>query len=267
MVVVAPSALYNFADSAEERIPGQRRNRSTQKKEARSVLDVVRGLTSMSAKQLGAVSHLLPPGGMEAVGIAAKLPRSNQGRKRQEALVAKMLRGQLTDPQIEKLQEAVSIATQSRGIFEDGDVSGLVESWREGLLGEDQEVIAEVYGYPVAWAPDHQQLRSLVRQCKEALEEEEQQRQAAEALVASDQASPTGSSSGSDGEGGESGGEGAAEAAAEAAADAAAVAGGPPRRRKGGKAPEPKSRPLVRSLGKLLKPLALRVVAERDAQA
>ncbi len=50
---------------------------------ARKVLDVVRGLTIMTSKQLAAVSHLLPPGTVEAVGLAARLPRSNQvGRAR-----------------------------------------------------------------------------------------------------------------------------------------------------------------------------------------
>ena len=70
---------------------------------ARDTLDVVRGLVGMTTKQINAVEHLLPPGGLEAVAIAAKLPRSNQGRKRQEALVAKMLRGQLTEGQLAKL--------------------------------------------------------------------------------------------------------------------------------------------------------------------
>lgn len=39
---------------------------------------MVRGLTIMTNKQLAAVSHLLPPGTIEAVGLAARLPRSNQ---------------------------------------------------------------------------------------------------------------------------------------------------------------------------------------------
>lgn len=43
-------------------------------------MSIVVGLANMSAKQLGAVSHLLPPGTVEAIGIAAKLPRSNQVR-------------------------------------------------------------------------------------------------------------------------------------------------------------------------------------------
>ncbi|PNH11723.1 hypothetical protein TSOC_001433 [Tetrabaena socialis] len=84
-------AMYNFAEVSVERNPGERR-KGFLKREARVVLETVRGLTSMTSKQLSAVTHLLPPGTLEGVGIAAKLPRSNQGRKRQEALVAKMLR-------------------------------------------------------------------------------------------------------------------------------------------------------------------------------
>ncbi len=133
---------------------------------------MVKGLTAMNTKQLAAVGHLLPPGAPEAVGIAARLPRYNQvklikllwldalcrlchvrhmrcealttrvsgatqGRRRQELTVAKMLRGQLQDGQLEKLQEAVALAADNSGVFEDGEVAGLVAEWRQRLLDGD----------------------------------------------------------------------------------------------------------------------------------
>lgn len=35
-------------------------------------------------------------------------------------------------------QEAVELATERSGVFEDGDVSGLVAAWQEGLLADDK---------------------------------------------------------------------------------------------------------------------------------
>ncbi|GLC52919.1 hypothetical protein PLESTB_000688100 [Pleodorina starrii] len=272
--VVVVDALYNFADAAEVRTPGQRRNRGLLKKEAREIMDVVRGLTSMTPKQLAAVSHLLPPGTVEAVGIAAKLPRSNQGRKRQEGLVAKMLRGQLTEQQMEKLEDAVKVATEHQGIFDDGDVSGLVEVWREGLLQGEEAVVAEVYGYPLAWAPDHQQLRLLVRQCQQALEEEREQEAARMLAEPSSSSSEVleagrgvrgGGDSSSESGGDEEEEEDLAAVLALAAARSGGGGGGGGRGRRRLRAPEPRSRGLLRSLGKLLRPLALRVVQEGAA--
>lgn len=70
---------------------------------AQQVLDVVKGLCNMGDKQLKAISHILAPAHLEGVSIAAKLPRSNQGRKRQENLVAKLLRTELSSSEIAKL--------------------------------------------------------------------------------------------------------------------------------------------------------------------
>ncbi|EFJ46469.1 hypothetical protein VOLCADRAFT_105461 [Volvox carteri f. nagariensis] len=282
--VFAVHALYNFAESAEVRVPGQRRNRGLLKKEAREIMDVVRGLTSMSPKQLAAVSHMLPPGAVEAVGVAARLPRSNQGRKRQEGLVAKMLRGQLTEQLMDKLQAAVTVATERQGIYDDTDVSGLVDVWQEGLLGDDEAVVEEVYGYPAAWAPDYQQLRALVRQCQQALEEEQtheaarlQSTQPFATTVPDANRGSSSSSTESDSDG-INDGEGIedvddedgdlvavlAEAAARSGAGGLGGGGGAGRRRRGrkAKAPQPRSRGLIRSLRKMLRPLAVRVVQE-----
>lgn len=258
-------ASYSFADAGgEERIRGERRNRGFMKREARDTLDVVRGLAGMTAKQINAVAHLLPPGGLEAVAIAAKLPRSNQGRKRQEALVAKMLRGQLTETQLAKLQSAVEIAVEYDGIYMDTDVDSLVAAWKEGLLAGDEEVAAEVFGYPASWAPDHQQLRATVRQCQQALAEEggpEAQQQELWAGATSSWGS-RGSQDDDDeedltlilAEAARRSGAPAVPAAGAAQQAAAPRAGGVRR-----------SRALLRSLTKSLRPLAVRVAKEEQA--
>lgn len=141
--VVLQSSEFNFAEM--QRVRGVRRNRVEDKKEgtavithlspypshsiagrcellthivlnlnlplaAAEVLEVVQGLVCMTPKQLAAVSHLLTPQHIDAIRIAAKLPRSNQGRKRQENLVAKMLRGELAPGGMAKLLQAVHLA-------------------------------------------------------------------------------------------------------------------------------------------------------------
>jgi hypothetical protein len=65
---------------------------------------LVSGLTHMTGKQLKAIAHLLPiPNVMEDIGIASKLARSNQGRKRQEGLLAKQIRQYIDAKTLEKL--------------------------------------------------------------------------------------------------------------------------------------------------------------------
>ncbi|KAG2423680.1 hypothetical protein HYH02_015295 [Chlamydomonas schloesseri] len=245
-------AMYNFTDSKEERVPGQRRNRGFQKKQERNLMSTVVGLANMSPKQLAAVAHLLPPGTVEAIGIAARLPRANQGRKRQEQLVAKMMRGQVGEGARAKLEAAVALAEDNAGVWDDGDVSGRVLAWREGLLAGDEAVVAEVYGYPRSWGPDHQQLRAAVRACQQALEEE--------ASATSGPAATTISSSSAAAEG--QGEEDLTAVLAEAAARSRRGSSSS----SGGAAAPPKSRALLKSLTKMLKPLAMRVVAEADAK-
>lgn len=77
---------------------------------AQAIVSVVHGLTSMSVKQLKAVSHLLAPQHVEAIKLAARLPHKNQGRKRQENLVAKLLRTEMNEAGMKKLMEAVEVS-------------------------------------------------------------------------------------------------------------------------------------------------------------
>ncbi len=70
---------------------------------AQQVLDLVRGLVGMNRKQLAAVSHLLNDEQLEHLRLAARLPITNQGRKREENLVAKLLRAEEDEATLEKL--------------------------------------------------------------------------------------------------------------------------------------------------------------------
>eukprot|EP00195_Chlamydomonas_chlamydogama_P006691 CAMPEP_0202906344 /NCGR_PEP_ID=MMETSP1392-20130828/38461_1 /ASSEMBLY_ACC=CAM_ASM_000868 /TAXON_ID=225041 /ORGANISM="Chlamydomonas chlamydogama, Strain SAG 11-48b" /LENGTH=226 /DNA_ID=CAMNT_0049594811 /DNA_START=338 /DNA_END=1018 /DNA_ORIENTATION=+ len=149
------------------------------KKEARELLFVVRGLTSMTDRQLKALSHLLEVDILEAVQVAARLARNNQGRKRQEALIAALLRTRVSEGVLDKLEEAVRVAESSSNPYEDADVSGRMDVWREGLLENDQEIMEEVLRRGQAAGIEAQQLRQLVRQYQQATRELEQALQAA----------------------------------------------------------------------------------------
>jgi ribosomal 50S subunit-associated protein YjgA (DUF615 family) len=71
---------------------------------------IVNGLTYMNKTQLKAVSHLLTPEIVEELAVAARLPRTNQGRKRQEGLLAKLMRKNVEDKDLEKLAVSDSLA-------------------------------------------------------------------------------------------------------------------------------------------------------------
>lgn len=68
------------------------------------VKKLVQGLTAMNAKQLKGVAHLVTPRVIDAIAIASKIDGTNQGRRRQEGLVAKMLREEADDDVMAKLE-------------------------------------------------------------------------------------------------------------------------------------------------------------------
>eukprot|EP00197_Chlamydomonas_leiostraca_P003540 CAMPEP_0202875712 /NCGR_PEP_ID=MMETSP1391-20130828/27799_1 /ASSEMBLY_ACC=CAM_ASM_000867 /TAXON_ID=1034604 /ORGANISM="Chlamydomonas leiostraca, Strain SAG 11-49" /LENGTH=209 /DNA_ID=CAMNT_0049557439 /DNA_START=22 /DNA_END=647 /DNA_ORIENTATION=- len=135
-------AMYNFAD-VEPKFSG-RRNRALMKKEERQLGEAVDGLAHMTEKQLKALSPLVGEQVLDAVRIAAKLPRSNQGRKRQEGLVAKLLRDRLDDDAMAQLFAAVEAAKTSSASYQDPRIATQAATWKEGLLAGEQGVMEEV---------------------------------------------------------------------------------------------------------------------------
>lgn len=67
-----------------------------------------------------------------------------QGRRRQEGLVAKLLRDQLDDATYQKVVDAVDAAKTSSATWVDPDVAAQVTLWREGLIAGDQSVLEAV---------------------------------------------------------------------------------------------------------------------------
>lgn len=68
----------------------------------------------MTDKQLKAAATICGEKIAAAVRIAAALPRTNQGRKRQEALVAKLLRSEMDEAALSKLAVSKHCYTHAR---------------------------------------------------------------------------------------------------------------------------------------------------------
>eukprot|EP00882_Tetradesmus_deserticola_P020222 GHRQ01021802.1.p1 GENE.GHRQ01021802.1~~GHRQ01021802.1.p1 ORF type:complete len:159 (+),score=90.54 GHRQ01021802.1:1505-1981(+) len=64
---------------------------------------------------------------------------------------------------------------RSNVAYADAGVEQQLQLWLEGLLGNDQEVVEEVYGLLQERSSDWQQLRTWVRQLQQAQQEQQQQ--------------------------------------------------------------------------------------------
>eukprot|EP00882_Tetradesmus_deserticola_P011282 GHRQ01011933.1.p1 GENE.GHRQ01011933.1~~GHRQ01011933.1.p1 ORF type:complete len:287 (+),score=121.21 GHRQ01011933.1:918-1778(+) len=167
---------FNFTESQRVKQPTQgRRNRSIEKRQEQELRVLVRGLCAFTGKQLQAVAHLLSSDHIKQIKIAKDIPPTNQGRRRQEGLVAKLLRSELDGAALDRLEAAVGMVQRSNVAYADAGVEQQLQLWLEGLLGNDQEVVEEVYGLLQERSSDWQQLRTWVRQLQQAQQEQQQQ--------------------------------------------------------------------------------------------
>ncbi|KAJ9512071.1 hypothetical protein QJQ45_004633 [Haematococcus lacustris] len=171
------SGVYTFAETLPAKHkPGERRDRGSMKKQvwpsqqmqripsfqrpallpellaaaalgrpaARNVMATVVEMCHMPEKHLQALAPLCGEEVLGAVRIAARLPRNNQGRRRQENLVAKMLRSGLNGPALTKLMDFVQESRATKNTYLDQGLQHLIDSWRQGLMQGDQAVLQEV---------------------------------------------------------------------------------------------------------------------------
>ncbi|KAJ9512385.1 hypothetical protein QJQ45_013000 [Haematococcus lacustris] len=171
------SGMYTFAETLPAKHkPGERRDRGSMKKQvwpsqqmqripsfqrpallpellaavtlgrpaARNVMATVVEMCHMPEKHLQALAPLCGEEVLGAVRIAARLPRNNQGRRRQENLVAKMLRSGLDGPALTKLMDFVQESRATKNTYLDQGLQHLIDSWRQGLMQGDQAVLQEV---------------------------------------------------------------------------------------------------------------------------
>jgi hypothetical protein len=66
------------------------------------------------------------------------VPINTQGRKRQENLLAKILRTELDEAALAKLATAVDMAQRDNIPFVDSDLEQQLDVWIEGLIDNDQ---------------------------------------------------------------------------------------------------------------------------------
>ena len=171
----AESSSYNFASAGSTRVRGERRNRGDDKREAKQMDVLVSGLTHMSKKQIEAISHLLLPSIIDNIGVANALPRSNQGRKRQEDFIAKQIRLFVPPESLAKLSAAVDLAKEATSAFEDPAFAAQADKWFDALVtdGNDStfdEVVQRAMETNVglSW----QDLKESVRQVQATAQEE-----------------------------------------------------------------------------------------------
>ena len=136
---------------------------------------LVSGLTHMSKKQIEAISHLLLPSIIDNIGVANALPRSNQGRKRQEDFIAKQIRLFVPPESLAKLSAAVDLAKEATSAFEDPAFAAQADKWFDALVtdGNDStfdEVVQRAMETNVglSW----QDLKESVRQVQATAQEE-----------------------------------------------------------------------------------------------
>ena len=171
---------YSFASAGSTHVRGFRRNRGDDKREAKAMDVLVAGLTHMSKKQIDAVTHLLTPSIVENIGIAAALPRSNQGRKRQEDFIAKQVRLFVDEEALAKLKSAVELAKEDTCTFEDPEIAHKADLWFEALVTEGDDATFDLVLQTASESDvslSGQELRDMVKLVKVTSQEEESTRE------------------------------------------------------------------------------------------
>ena len=74
---------------------------------AKHYQEIARALAKLSDRQLARLEPLVGEDVVSAVGLASRISHRNQGRQRQESLVAKLLRVTVQDADVEQLQVGV----------------------------------------------------------------------------------------------------------------------------------------------------------------
>ncbi|KAK9831974.1 hypothetical protein WJX81_004672 [Elliptochloris bilobata] len=142
------------------------------KREARRWTDLAEQLCGLGGRNLAAVLSLADEALSDAVQVAQRIPRRNQGRRRQVNLVGKLLR-ELPDAESGRLEAAVQSAVLGRGPSDSHSAERLASNWYRGLIANDQAAVSEVFELPLEWGADHQELRQLTRGAQQELAEEE----------------------------------------------------------------------------------------------
>lgn len=134
---------------------------------AKQFQDLARQLTRLTEKQLVRLQPLVGEQVVDAVGLAARISNRNQGRQRQESLVAKLLRESVIATEVTQLQAAVESVRTGQGIIANPAAEQQVQLWLQALLADDVAAATQAFGLAQSSGADLQQIRQLLRQAQQ----------------------------------------------------------------------------------------------------
>eukprot|EP00192_Tetraselmis_astigmatica_P021882 CAMPEP_0117656526 /NCGR_PEP_ID=MMETSP0804-20121206/4852_1 /TAXON_ID=1074897 /ORGANISM="Tetraselmis astigmatica, Strain CCMP880" /LENGTH=269 /DNA_ID=CAMNT_0005462935 /DNA_START=330 /DNA_END=1139 /DNA_ORIENTATION=+ len=151
----------------DDAAPNRMRNRPSKNRSKRNAhwsQDVAKRLSNLSEKQLSLVTSwgFLDEYIVDEVRISSRIDGKNQGRRRQEALVAKLLRNH-PGLDLQELEEAIDNAMGGYGpTVTTPEVEAVALSWRQGLLDGNKEIEGLVFALAARRDGNVQALRALL---------------------------------------------------------------------------------------------------------
>jgi len=142
--------------------------RGAGKREAARSVEFALQLCEVSKRQMPKIQAALTEQLSDAIAIAQNIPKTNQARKRQINLIAKLLR-QLEDEELQNIKVlANGLENGFESSFEIG-ANNLADNWMTGLLMGDKATNDTMNSFPGDWL-DSQLIRHLTRRCQQLAE-------------------------------------------------------------------------------------------------
>mmetsp|Transcript_27663 Transcript_27663/g.69507 ORF Transcript_27663/g.69507 Transcript_27663/m.69507 type:complete len:291 (-) Transcript_27663:310-1182(-) len=160
--------------SGEDTAPNRMRNRpskSRAKRKAHQSHDMAAKLSELTENQLALLEPMLDDDIIQAVKISARIDGKNQGRRRQEQLIGKLLR-EYPGPGLDELETSINAALSGASVSPgDAELEDTALAWREALVEGDKDVEASLCELAVKMCLDTQQFRTCITSArKEAAE-------------------------------------------------------------------------------------------------
>ncbi|KAL4432801.1 hypothetical protein ABPG77_008127 [Micractinium sp. CCAP 211/92] len=147
---------------------GVRPSKTAAKEEAKHFQQIARQLSRLTEKQLARLEPLVGEEVVAATALAARISHRNQGRQRQESLVARLLRESLIEEvEVEQLRAAIESVQTGQGVIGNPAAQQQLELWMHALLAGQADAATQVFGLAQARGADLQQLRQLLRQAQQ----------------------------------------------------------------------------------------------------
>ncbi|KAL4458110.1 hypothetical protein ABPG75_012975 [Micractinium tetrahymenae] len=147
---------------------GVRPSKTAAKEEAKHFQEIARQMSRLTEKQLARLEPLIGEEVVAATALANRISHRNQGRQRQESLVARLLRESLIEEAgVAQLRAAIESVQTGQGVIANPAAQQQLELWMHALLAGQADAAAHVFGLAQAQGGDLQQLRQLLRQAQQ----------------------------------------------------------------------------------------------------